>query len=491
MDDKNSKIYKHRRLKYGSMAVALTAVCVALVIVLNAIVTGLTDKYRWYIDMTEEQLYSLSDTSTSILDEYQGLENFNIEIIFCMTKDRIEGNYYMNLIYSVARLFEEKYDYISIDFKDIKTHPSSVEQYRTNNNTKISEKSIIVTNGSESRLFNYENFFVYDSDTGNVFALNAEYKLTSSIVQMDGNHPIAYFVEGHGEVTEKSAMFDLFEDAGFDVRTIDLTKEDFDPEAAVCVINNPIYDYMGADATVNEIAKIDNFLDKRGNLMIFMDGSDRDYPELDELMSEWGIKFENAVIKDFQHSLSVDGTELVADYETEGTGASLTTDLRELTTRPKMIVNYARPVSLLFENHNGRETSAILKSSAERTAEAYFYDSEEAKNDIFNLMVLSTETTVVDNEYCYNYVLAAGTSSFADDKYIDSNSYGNRDIIFAAMKTFVKKTVPMDIDFKVFEDEGLDITMAEAYRWTAVYTLFLPVVVFAVAAVVFIRRKHQ
>ena len=49
----------------------------------------------------------------------------------------------------------------------------------------------------------------------------------------------------------------------------------------------------------------------------------------------------------------------------------------------------------------------------------------------------------------------------------------------------------MDIEFKVFASEELDITTAEAYTWTVVLTAVIPMCVLAVGTVVYVRRKRM
>ncbi|MDD6800871.1 MAG: Gldg family protein [Firmicutes bacterium] len=492
MNDKKSKAVRYRKLRYGSFAAAFTVVCVALVIIINAIFSAFSNKYMWYWDMTKYQVYGLTDASRMLLEQYKGLDGFEIKIIFCKPEDELADNYYSNMIYNCAKQYAEEFDFIDLEFYDVVTHPGLVDKYLTTSISTIKSTNVIITNGTESRVYTNDSFFTFDSDTGNIFAFNGEYKITSAIIQMDGIHPIAYFVKGHGEQTEGSVMYSLFSDAGFDVRTIDLSRENIDPSAKLLVINNPAYDYMGSKGTINEIAKIDTFLDNFGNLMVFRDATDNTFPELDEFLSEWGIQFENAIIRDFENSLSVDGTEIVAEYVTEGTGASLHSTLRDRDDPPKVIVNRARPIKLLFEEHNGRQTSAVLTTSSKKTAQAFYYDTEktEPENGIYNLMTITCDYRYIDNEPHYSYVLAAGTSAFADDAYIGSGAYGNRDIIYTAMKNFCRKTVPVDINFKMFDDESLDITTAEATRWTVIYTVFLPAAVFVIAVVVFVRRRN-
>ena len=135
----------------------------------------------------------------------------------------------------------------------------------------------------------------------------------------------------------------------------------------------------------------------------------------------------------------------------------------------------------------------ILKTSSKETAAALDFDAsadDAGVPGVYNLLVLSRETRMVDNVAMYNYVMVGGTESFTDDKYIGSASYGNGDIIYAAMKAFGKETVPFDIDFKVFEDKALDITTEEANTWSVIYTMFLPVCALALGCVVYLRRRH-
>ena len=54
---RNSIISK--KLKYGSLATVFTVAFVAFVIIFNVIFTALAEKYMWYIDMTEKQVFSL------------------------------------------------------------------------------------------------------------------------------------------------------------------------------------------------------------------------------------------------------------------------------------------------------------------------------------------------------------------------------------------------------------------------------------------------
>ena len=63
-------------------------------------------------------------------------------------------------------------------------------------------------------------------------------------------------------------------------------------------------------------------------------------------------------------------------------------------------------------------------------------------------------------------------------------------IIYTMMRAMGKVQVPIDLDFKVFEDESLDILQSEAGTWTIVLVLAIPACVFIAGIIIWIRRKN-
>jgi hypothetical protein len=62
--------------------------------------------------------------------------------------------------------------------------------------------------------------------------------------------------------------------------------------------------------------------------------------------------------------------------------------------------------------------------------------------------------------------------------------------MYSAMKALGKDKVPLELDFKLFEDNSLDLTTAEATRWTVIFTFVMPVIVSAVGIGVWVKRRH-
>ena len=490
---------KNKKFKYGATAVAFTCVCIAAVIIFNVIFSALANKFIWSVDMTSSQLFSLSDATDKLLKDVDE----EITINFCQPLDTLVEDETQNLIYQCAREYEKKYDNIHIEYLDIITNPSAVEKYSTSSNSKIKTTSVIVSSDKDFRTYTRDSFFATDSDTQEVLAFDGEMKFTSAILQLTSDRPVAYFSIGHGEATGNDSnrpdLWKLYETAGYDVRTIDLTKEEFDEEAQVLIINDPARDFQGFKDAYNEIEKISKFLNNLGNLMVFIDPETPNLPELEALLEEWGIKIEDAVIKDEVNSLSQDGLKLNAFYPTDTVGAKLHKTIRELDSTPKTVVSYSRPLSIIWgvdgqittDSVSTRHASSVLTTYD--TAKAYSFDdnsTELSSKAPFNLMTITVDQQVIDNNTYESYVMVVGSTEFALDSYLHSSAYANSEILYAAMRLMGKETVPTNLEHKYLEDQSLEITSKAANNWTLAVTIIAPVIIFAIGIYIQIRRKH-
>ncbi len=492
----NKSIQRKRRLKYGSFAMALTVSVIALVVVINAIFTALAQKNMWYIDMTERDLYTPDPKAMTLLEEYRGSEEMNIEFIFCMPEDGLVMNEMCNMVNNLVKAYAEEFDFISVKYVDINNNPQILDKYLFTSTAAPKTTSVIVTNGKNAIVYAIDSFFVSsDGSTSTIYALNADYKIASAVIRLAGDNPIAYFVTNHGEEVNGSALRGLLVDAGYDVRNIDLIKEDLSPDTKLIVINKPVTDFWGANQSVNEIKKLDTVLDGSAGLMVFIDEKANELPVLEDYLSHWGVKFERQSIRDYENGLAgSNGRELVAEYTTEGAGASLTSFLRELPSAPKAVVTACRPITQVYSEKyfsgNGatRYVSPVLTTS--KSAEASpLDDGGEGASGKFNVLTVTVQYRMKDNTEYNSFLLAGGTSAFSDDAYL-SGSYANRDILYNTMKQFSKKNVPMNIDPKIFSDESLSLTSKEANQWTAICTVLLPAIVSGIGIFVYARRRY-
>lgn len=493
---------KTKKVKYGSYSVMFTVAFVAFVIIFNVIFTALASKYMWYIDMTESEIFSLSDATYELLADVED----EVVITFCMEKDELESDGSMYYILNTARLLEKEFDNVTIDYRDVLTNNVYLEKYTTTSSPYVPTTSVIVESGTEFRLFSYTSFFITDTDdTDYVWAYKGEEQFVSAILQVTADEmPIAYFTSGHGESLtsdeDATALIQLFYNAGYDVKAIDLSTEDIDPAARVVIINDPQYDFSGyTDVSEgdSEIEKIDKFLDGLGSLFVFVDPARvSDLTNLNEFLYEWGIEFEaGTTIVDEEHAISVDGSALVAQYNTneEELASSIYSQVTSMSNWPKVIFRNACPINKVYTTKSfgvdTRNVSDVFMTAD--TAHVASDGSVSEETGTYSLMTITQETRIRDNEYYTSYVLAAGCTDFTASQYILSNVYANSDVLYACMRAFGKERVPADIDFKVFNDNTLDITTEQANSWTRAFIAVMPLVTIAACVVVTVRRKYR
>jgi len=491
--------YSTKSFRYGSAATAFTCAFIAVVVVFNIIFTALANRYMWYIDMTAESVFSLSEEAKDILADIDE----EVNIYFASEPDQLmngTNGEWAKYVYNTALQLEAEFENIHVTCKDIVKHRAFFEPYRNTAATNIYTTSVIVESGTEIRVFALEAFFVTNED-GTIWAYNGEKKMLSGILQVTSAElPIVYFTTEHGESIGENAaaLMTLFHENGFDVRPINLTKEEIDPDARIIIVNNPVYDFIGAeadDAGANEIRKLDEFLDRYGCLYVFTDPDNAGrLTNLAEFLEEWGVGFTpNTFVRDMDNAVSTDGLSVVAKYDTETLGSSIYKDLtNNLDTMPKTISRYTMPIEILWEEGgslSGTRTVSPVITSYE-SAQAV-QNNEVVERGEFNLMTISQESRIIDNEYYYSYVIVSGSSNFANANYVLSNAYANADILSAAMKATGRDKILANIEFKVFDDTSLDITTAQANDWTVASVLVLPAVAAAAGLVIWVRRKHS
>ena len=476
---------------------AVTALFVALMVVLNAGVYAMANYFRWYIDMSAGQIYSLSDEAKALLSGVEEDSDKEVNIYFTVEADKIaSASPYLFYVYQTSLEMEEEYDYINVECIDIVKNPGFYKTYYTTAAQDIYTTSVLVTSGEEFRLFNIESFFINNED-GTVWAYQGEYKLVSAVLSMTAaDMPAVSFTTNHGETVgdEAAALMNLFSDAGFAVETVDLSKNDFSEDTRIVIINDPVYDFSGIEAeTANEIDKLDAFMDSYGCLMVFASPEKAgNLTNLSEFLSEWGIAFTaDTYVKDTENALSVDSKTILAAYDEDSLGASLYLDISDLDTMPKTVLRNAMPLEMLWETDEAldgsKEISPVLLSHSSATA---VKDGEESKLGSVPLMTVTRETRIVENEEYYSYVLVCGSAEYTDGSWLLSNGYANRDIIYNAMRITGRERVLADIDYKVLDDTSMSITTSDANVWTVALTVTLPVIIAAAGVVVWTRRKN-
>ncbi len=530
-EEKTSKTKKaHKKLKHGSMAIAFTAVFVAVLVLINIVATQVFERFPLSFDMTSNSSYSISDET---IDYVKSIEK-DVKITVLAEKDTFDSqNVYTLQADEILQKYAQYNSKITIEYVDFLSNPNVVSQYDDGLSAYdiIFETTQIGDDGKEYKrtsvvspldLVNFSSEVVsslsssgmtletmalsyYGNELNFVTAYatqtfsnsagektnfiessNAEQAYTSALMIVTDSNPVKItLLTGRGEAAPLNYYQTLMKANGYEVDSVNITIEDIPADTDLAVIAAPTVDYTDA-----EVKKVSDFLNngtKLGkNLMYIESVQQPDTPKIDELLEEYGIILEDYCMYDAESSNVSNGYLKVnlsaEDYEKDIKNDSLT----------MLTMLYTKPITLKFDEEDMKKTVALLKtadtgfkadmntgdkiSSGEQIAAAIGYKA--AFND--------------DNTESYSQVLALGSEFLLDDSILQATQYANSQWILSVTNQMTGKTTsgitiePSKIGGELFELTDAQISI---YKWT--FILVIPLIVLVIGIVVWIRRKNR
>ena len=578
---------RRRLLSRGPISVALTAVVIAAVLLINVLFSALAYGNLWFIDLTTYQrvstktnangekvkvytdyeMYTLSDGCVELLDktfstlhaerQSKGEEDVKVELIFCDDPDNLMSKSASRYVYMTALSLQKAFpDYVEVRSIDVYKNPSAVQKYKTNSFATVYPTNVIVASGTEYRRLSLNGFFTFsDTDSTDPWAYSGEKMFCANILAVTkAEAPIACLISNHGESGYSDTFLSLLDDAGYEVmQNFDLATQDIPEDCRLMVCVAPQSDFAGyreiqtGAASASEIAKLDAFLDDENSLMVFFDADTPVLPNLEEYLEKWGISIlratddvgdmENYLLRDEKTALTADGQTLVADYVDTGIAATVLADMQALAYPSKVVFRNA--TALKFSDYyklsyvvNEQATSELAASATEqikefaygtygidgvyRSAYDMFLSTETTKPyafgkmvegadtavDPYKMMIMSTETNLEPgdkNGYTTvshtSYVLACASTEFLCDELLQSNSYGNTDMLSSVLRALGSDAMAARIDqyIKPFQETAVAdgyVTDSQKTSNTALLILLPAIVFFGLGTVVIIRRKY-
>ena len=514
------KVQLKRRLKYGGLSVALSAVVIALVIIANVIVTSLIRTNNLYVDLTHSGLFTLSDEAKDYMKQIKA----PITIKFAVPIDTIRSNSQLFMIYLTATQFakasaeedaNDEIPDITVEYFDSYKYPAQFEKYKQlaassewqSSNVIIESTYDDAEEGAALPVVYSMNSFFTTSD-GKLVGFNGERRFLLAFLQLAGvKQPVVVFTTGHGEpigtspsdtANQYTDFMGMFEELGFRIRYADLAHEDLDSDTRLVVILDPKRDFMEKDLSsleaTSELDKVSDFVASHGSIMVFLGPTGYEYENLSHYLEEWGVKVQTTyTIEDSVNTLSADNRSFSVVYTKDGLGASVQQNYRNLRTK----FQYAAPVQILFSEKS--ETMSMNISSSFRTsssAVAYASDvdvlhpADIGRADGFDLFVVSSKHEYQSNDDYYSYVLTCGCPEML--KYCNSQAFANRGILNVMLTRIPLLKIPVNIDYKNLENYGLTSVTSGAVRgWTVALAVVMPIVTLGVGVVVVVRRKRN
>ncbi|MBO5214490.1 MAG: GldG family protein [Clostridia bacterium] len=501
------------KVRYGAAATVFTVVFIALMIGLNLLVGLASERFPLQLDLTEEQLFTVSDETV----EY--LQQLEYDVEFIVLGDEANWRSYSTsassgsssgLGVSVHKYIVETLDryaevsgHVKLYYVDYNYNP---EFFKERNNLPVTDDLgddpvLIVYSPDTGRYRFIRNSLFQDSqylalenrlNTGIRYTTNPDMKKIA-VISGHSERNLAYF---------KAVM----EDDGYMVNTLELTTVDKIPDDyQIIVICNPTRQYSASD-----ISKIDAFLSNNElegkSMMVF---ADLDYcnsdTELRNYLEEWGIALQDECIYDPQNSTTLTGANATFKVNYSDEASAMTGTLSSGNFKLNLQLGKTRALKKLFDQQDDVEVYSLLQSS--ETSFSRFQVS--SRNDFSGIKKQEGDTSgpfdvgllALRNRYdglsrFATSVAVFGSTSLVDDYFIsnvDSENQATQEYMAQLVHFMAAQsedgfshipTVSLLTDGLKFENDG-QITAVWVVSAVAIPACFL-----VCGLLIWRRRKH-
>ncbi len=482
--NKLSGFLARRQFRYGGYATVLTAVVIAVVILLNVAIGAVEDNWALSIDVTA--------VGATDFDEQTGKVVSGIDQpvhVYTLYADATSNSVRVQ-VEEVLNKYRSMNNNIVVENIDPVKNPARVDAYA--GETELSEGAIVVTNADESRIklidrtdYYYYYTSPYNNQTFTLF--NLEGKMTSALMYVTSDEtPRVFFLAGHDELSTEycTTITEQLESQNYDVSALNLTSDkDVELKAGdTVVINNPVRDLSDAEYETLRLWLAD------GGRMLFILNYDTNaalLPNFVKLLEYYQLSFGEGVVQEDASSSSnwnSEYTTLVPNMDTEH---PITKDL--VANGNYMMMPLSRPINAVAMPESGLEFTNLLTTSAK----AVVKNGDEISMPGTQTIAMSMLKQNVDNpEKDIRIVVMGSYYSLADTSLLFS-SY-NMNYTMNMFNWLVNRTdATVDISSKLMANNTLAIPdSATAWTLGVVIVAVIPLMVLAAGVVVWVRRRR-
>lgn len=492
-------IFKSRKFRQGTVATVLSVVGVALIILLTSVLSILSERMDVKLDMTENQIFAISDETKEYMESLQ--KDVNIYVL--NTEDNFKGSspvQYFTQANEVIKAYQNMSGHVKVQYVSIVQDPTFASRY---SNLDLQTNNVLVeSNGrtvqlSYKELFNTQTQFdqsTYQSYT-RVLSSKAEQAMTSAILTVTSDKQIkVQVITGHGE-SDVTAFTDLLKMNGYEISDVDLIGEELAADTDIAILAAP-----ARDLTEDELKKLDAFLyndNQLGKNLFYMASYEQpastQMPNLTAFLEEWGFKVGDSVVFEADSRRLISTMSLYM-FRAGYAESDYQPDIKTTEAYPAIV--YSRPVELLWEAKNGKTTSALLESSAQ--SGLYPMDAGENWQPTEDDLVGPIPVFAISQNVRYDNLtplssslMVLGSVEAMDSSFLGETSFTNSEYFLALLDKLVGREESIRLEDKTISNQSLNASASQVYGIGIAVAIVLPVILIIVGLIVFIRRRHR
>ena len=277
--------------RHGSYSAGLTALVLAILIVINLLAGSLPTNIRM-LDMTSNRLFEIGDTTKTAM---AALDK-DVQVTIVAQPDTLDTR--------IERLVDEYAalsTHIDVQTLDPVLHPADAQALGVDDGTVVvsCEETGETRNIPFSDIITHTySMYTYDAVED---SFDGEGQLTAAIVNVSSpsNHVI-YTTQGHGEANLGSTIQDALTKANLQVDSVNLVVDGAIPEdCGLLLIHAPQKDFDSS-----EIQMIQDWMAQGGHVMVLLGQSQQEQPNLNAWLKTCGMQRETGYIADAERYYS-------------------------------------------------------------------------------------------------------------------------------------------------------------------------------------------
>ena len=485
---------KARSFRRGALAVLITSLVIAAVVLLNVILAAVTNRYPVYWDVTENASFQLQpDTQTFVaaIDQPVSIYVLQKESNF-ESGDSANYQYYIQAN-KLIRNIAAGNDQIELHYVDLTSDPTFTKDYPNVDWTQ-SHLALIVCE-DRYRTVELTDVFTYDEQQYQYYGTyvingqHVEQAFMTAILNVTNKEKTKVTVlSGQGE-KDMTPFTTLLENNAFEVETISLLNESISTDSQFLIIYVPEVDIEKDDYTT-----ISDWLtngEQYGHHLIYFPNdqhSQTEYPNLNALVAEYGMELRDGYVFETAQDHLIPGYEQfisVYNYYTENN--TFTKGLRSLEI--PVVMSMTMPIDIT--------DSSMAQPLLTSTDKAYFLSQAEDDNadldpEELNGAAIGQHSDGTENG-ASSSIVVIGSYDAVTKNYLSINSFNNAAYFVNLINTLSDRSdSSVVIEGKDPTKHDLGITTIDAIAFPAIVVRYvIPICVLLAGIVIWILRRFR
>ena len=436
---KNTVKSNQLALKGGSYSLIITAVLLAILIVVNIFASTMPTTLTKF-DISSSKLYSITSNTKAVVNNLKQ----DVTIYWIVQADQED-----TIIENLLGKYDGLSSHIDVVKKNPDVFPTFAEQYT---DEEVVNNSLIVESGERYRFISYEDIYEYEEDyysySYTITGFDGEGAITSAIdYVVTEDLPKVYVLEGHGEGELPTTFSDAVEKENIEGDTLSLLTVDEIPEDADAIM---IYAPQ-SDISENEKTMLVDYADNGGKLLVIAGPvEDAELTNLNSLLSEYGVTVETGIVVEGNRNNYAFGYPYI-----------LMPDMQSHAITDPLIEDRYYPIVPLAQGMTITDTSGAVTELMATSSDAFSkvagfeldtYDKEDGDIDGPFSVAVSIETDGAGQ------IVWFSATDFLDDMYNSYSSGANVNLVMNAVSSLIGEREAISIRVKSIDYNYLTIS---------------------------------